>query len=166
MNSILFDFNTCKTLYLWCWRLDLWWYVVLEQADGLHGVKSWFKYILRVFFISCKFEWVLLKVWWIVFYLISILLKLYTCDVRNWTYGGMLCWSKRMACMMFKGGLNTYWECFSFLASLKKHCWLDVMNNILFDLNTYTTLYLWCWKLDLWWYVVLEQADNLYGVKR
>ena len=55
-NSILFDFNTCKTLYLQCWKLDLWLYVVLEQAGGLYDVKMWFKYILGVFFISCKCE--------------------------------------------------------------------------------------------------------------
>ena len=48
MNSILFDLNTCKTLYLRCWKLVLWW-VVLEQAGGLHGVIRWFKLILGVF---------------------------------------------------------------------------------------------------------------------
>ena len=103
MNSILFYLNTCKTLYLWCWKLVLWWVVVLEQAGGLHGFIRWFKYILGVFFISWKCEWVLL-----------------------------------IRCVI----------------------------NILFDLNTCKTLYLWCWKLDLWWVVVLEQVGGLYGVIR
>ena len=104
--------------------------------------------------------------WWIVFYLISILVKLYICVVGNWICGGILCWSKWVACMVLKGGLNTYWEYFSFLANVNEYYWLDVMNSILFDFNTCKTLYLWCWKLDLWWYVVLEQADGLHGVIR
>ena len=33
---------------------------MLEQAGGLHGVIRWFKFILRVFLISYKFEWTLL----------------------------------------------------------------------------------------------------------
>ena len=78
----------------------------------------------------------------------------------------MLCWSKQMACMMCKGGLNTYWECFSFLANVNEYCWLDVMNSILYDLNYRKTLYLWCWKLILWWVVILEQAGGLHGVIR
>ena len=104
--------------------------------------------------------------WKIIFYLISILVKLYTCDVGNEICGGMLCWSKWVACMVLKGCLNTYWECFSFLANLNEYCWLNVINSILFDFNTCKTLYLWCWKFVLWWVVVLEQANDLHGVIR
>ena len=49
MNSILYDLNSCKTLYLWCWKLVLRWVVVLEQVGGLHDVIRWFKFILGVF---------------------------------------------------------------------------------------------------------------------
>ena len=49
MNNILFDFNTCKTLYLGCWKLVLSRYVVLEQVGGLHGIIRWIKLILGVF---------------------------------------------------------------------------------------------------------------------
>ena len=106
MNCILFDLNTCKTLYLWCWKLVFWWVVMLEQAGGLHGIIWQFQYILRVFFF------------------------------------------------------------FSFLTNVIEYCWLDVMNNILFNLNTCKTLYLWCWKLVLWWITVLGLADGLHGVIR
>ena len=41
-------------------ELDLWWYVVLEQAGDLHGVIRWFKFIFGVFLISRKCEWNLL----------------------------------------------------------------------------------------------------------
>ena len=41
-----------------------------------------------------------------------------------------------MACMVLKGGLNTYCDCFSFLTNVNEYCWLDVMNSILFDFNT------------------------------
>ena len=48
--------------------------------------------------------------------------KLYTCDAGNWIYGAMLCWSKWVTCMVLKGGLNTYWECFSFLTNVNEYC--------------------------------------------
>ena len=74
--------------------------------------------------------------------LVENLIKLYTCDVENWICGGILCWSKRVACIVLEDNLNTYWECFSILANVNEYCLIDVMNSILFDLNTCKTLYL------------------------
>ena len=37
--------------------------------------------------------------------------KHYSCDVCDWFCSGLLYWSKRMACMVLYGGLNSYWEC-------------------------------------------------------
>ena len=93
-------------------------------------------------------------------------MKHYICDVGNWIYNGMLCWSKWVASMVLKGGLNTYWERFSFLANVNEYCWLDVINSILFDFNTCKILYLWCWKFVLWWVVLLEQTCGLHDVIR
>ena len=47
-----------------------------------------------------------------------------------------------MACIVLEDNLNTYWECFSILANVNEYCLIDVMNSILFDLNTCKTLYL------------------------
>ena len=33
---------------------------MLKQAGGLHGVIRWFKFIMRVFLFSCKYERTLL----------------------------------------------------------------------------------------------------------
>ena len=54
-------------------------------------------------------------------------------DVGNWICGGMLCWSKWVTCMVLKGGLNTYWECFSFLANV-------VRTYVIHLLGTYVTI--------------------------
>ena len=48
-------------------------------------------------------------------------MKHYTSDVGNWICNGMLCWSKWVASMVLKGGLNTYWERFSFLANVNEY---------------------------------------------
>ena len=33
------------------------------------------------------------------------------CDVGNLFCGGLLCWSKRVAYVVLKGHLNSYWKC-------------------------------------------------------
>ena len=45
---------------MWCWKFDLWWYVVLEQAGGLHGVLMLWLFVSfslsndRKIFLKCK----------------------------------------------------------------------------------------------------------------
>ena len=66
----------------------------------------------------------------------KILVNILYCDVDDWYCGGLLCWSKRVACMVLLCGLNSYWECFLILANVNEYFLLDVMNIILFDFNT------------------------------
>ena len=47
----LIVFNTCKHYILFCWKLVLWWVIMLEQTGGLNGDIRWFNIILGVFLI-------------------------------------------------------------------------------------------------------------------
>ena len=84
----LIVFNTCKHYISWWWFLFLWWVVVLEQAGGLYGVISWFKFILGVFFsfsFLIFFYWIVNGYCWFIsdgYYLIVF----NTCKHYIWWY--------------------------------------------------------------------------------
>ena len=161
INSILFRLNTCKTLCLWYWKLDLWWIVLLVQADGLLDVIRWFKYILSVFTFLANVN----KYYWLDV-INSIISYLNTCNTLYlWGWKLVLYW---VIVFEQSGGLNYVIRWFKYLLKvffISCKCewvlfiWCDELYFIWFK-------YLWCWKLDLWWVIVLDPVGSFHGVIR
>ena len=79
------------------------WVVELEQAGDLHGIIRWFKFILGVFvIIFWNYGWILLSYICLFILIVFNTCKHYIiyCDIDNWYCIGLLCWSKRVACMV------------------------------------------------------------------
>ena len=98
----LIVFNTCKHYILFCWKLVLWWVIMLEQTGGLNGDIRWFNIILGVFliFLELWIDIVELLLYDYINFFFSILVNILYCDVDDWYCGGLLCWSKRVGCMV------------------------------------------------------------------
>ena len=74
---------------------------MLEQAGGLHGDIRWFNIMLGVFLIFCNCRWILLSYFcMIILTFFSILVNVLYCDIDDWYCGGLLKWSKWVACIV------------------------------------------------------------------
>ena len=124
---------------------------MLEHAGGLHGVIRSLQLILGVFI---KFGNLGGYSCWVMF--VDYFLDFNTCKhsifvIMIIVLGGLLCWSKRVACMMlYKGHCNWYWECL-----LNLEIWVDIVVELCLSITFWTSiLESILLIIVLWWIVV------------